>query len=146
MEQARQTEFTHTLGTRVVREYGLHEIVAFEANEKYVEAILNDGFRGLLNISLVKVEKDYADLFVRTHRGVLVRISEVTKVVRYRLTSNYDVFLDCSHVVPCSRRCVKALREVAKNNELKRIEEQSRESDTVSDEVLAEEIVCAFPT
>lgn len=118
MEQARVTEFKYVLG-KTVLEYTLDDIVAFESSHKYTEVILrNNERRPILDVSLIELEKRYADLFVRSHRGVLVRRDAVVRMVRMLSTGVYDVHLDNGHVSPISRREKGVIRNVIKQNEL----------------------------
>lgn len=120
MEQARVTEFEFKLGATIYV-YTLDEIVAFESSDKYTEVILNRGTRRpIMTDSLVTLEKIYADLFVRCHRGALVRRDAIRSLVRPLGTSVYDVHLNSGHVSPVSRREKATIRAIAKQNELNR--------------------------
>jgi two-component system LytT family response regulator len=119
MEQARVTEFTYTNG-RVAMEYKLDDIVAFESSQKYTEVVLRKNERRpILDISLVELEKRYGDLFVRSHRGVLVRRDSVVSMSR-TLNGMYDVHLNNGHVSPISRREKPVIRSIVKSNEANR--------------------------
>ena len=119
MEQARVTEFKYTNG-RTVMEYKLDDIVAFESSQKYTEVVLrNNDRRPILDTSLVELEKRYGDLFVRSHRGVLVRRDAVVNMVR-SMSGMYDVHLNNGHVSPISRREKAVIRSIVKSNEANR--------------------------
>lgn len=121
MEQARVTEFTYTNG-KVVMEFSLDDIVAFESSQKYTEVVLRKGERRpILDIPLIELEKRYDDLFIRSHRGVLVRRDEVKAMMKTRTYGMYDVLLNNGHVSPISRRQKAIIRSTVKENELKRV-------------------------
>lgn len=121
MEQARVTEFRYTNG-RVVMDYSLDDIVAFESSQKYTEVVLRKGDRRpILDIALIELEKRYGDLFIRSHRGVLVRRDEVKAMMKTRTYGMYDVLLNNGHVSPISRRQKAVIRHAVKNNELNRV-------------------------
>lgn len=124
MEQARVTEFKYTNG-RVVMEYSLDDIVAFESSQKYTEVVLRKGERRpILDIALIELEKRYDDLFIRSHRGVLVRRDEVKAMMKTKTYGMFDVLLNNGHVSPISRRQKAVIRNIVKSNEANRALQQ----------------------
>jgi DNA-binding LytR/AlgR family response regulator len=116
MEQvARRNSFTHRVG-RKVREVTFDEIVAFQANHKYVDAFLVDGSAILLSqdqdtIKGLKVEFPE---FMQINRGILVRQSAVHSLERDVARCRYDVVMK-DFVFPVSRRFVPLVRKALKN-------------------------------
>lgn len=124
MEQARVTEFKYTNG-RVVMEYSLDDIVAFESSQKYTEVVLRKGERRpILDIALIELEKRYGDIFIRSHRGVLVRRDEVKAMMKTKTYGMFDVLLNNGHVSPISRRQKAVIRSIVKSNEANRALQQ----------------------
>jgi two-component system response regulator AlgR len=57
----------------------LDEIRYFVADQKYVSVHHRVG-RNLIDDSLKSLEEDFADDFVRIHRGALVKVSEIERI------------------------------------------------------------------
>lgn len=114
MEQAR-TSFVQKIGRRT-RTVELNDVVAFEANHKYVDAFLRDGTAIVLDQdrdTIKSLALEFLD-FTQINRGILVRRSSVQDFKRDISTGRYNVFME-HYVFPVSRRFVPSVREVWKN-------------------------------
>lgn len=112
--------FVHKVGHKKRRYVQPDEVVAFEANQKYVDACLTDGTRIILDQDSDTIKALTVEFteFVLINRGILVRRSAIQKMERLVGKSNYVVHAG-HFVFQVSRRCVTATRE-AFQNELKR--------------------------
>jgi DNA-binding LytR/AlgR family response regulator len=114
MEQAR-TSFVQKIGRRT-RTVELSDVVAFEANHKYVDAFLRDGTAIVLDQDRDTIKGLALEFleFKQINRGILVRRSAVLEFKRDISTGRYNVFMD-NYVFPVSRRFVPSVREAWKN-------------------------------
>jgi two-component system response regulator AlgR len=99
-----------TLGGKVVL-LPLADVICFNAEDKYTKAVLKDS-AFVINQTLRELEKEYADILVRVHRGVLV----TRKCIRgLESTSNGHHFLyleGCEDRPQVSRRNLPAIRKL----------------------------------
>lgn len=114
-QQARRTSFTHRVG-RKVREVTFDEIVAFQANHKYVDAFLVDGSSILLSQDQDTIKGLAVEFpeFMQINRGILVRQTAVHKLERDVARCKYDVLME-KYVFPVSRRFVPLVRKALKH-------------------------------
>lgn len=130
MEQdARRLSFTHRVG-RKVREVTFDEIVAFQANHKYVDAFLLDGTAILLSQDQDTIKGLAVEFpeFMQINRGILVRRSAVHSMDRDVARCKYDVVME-KYVFPVSRRFVPLVRKALQD------EIESREVESVCSDV-----------
>ena len=114
-------KFVNRVGT-IVLEFNDEDIVAFQASQKYVEAILRPGFQrnAVLDQSLktLHAQPEYADAFVQIHRATLVRLSELVEVRRLSATATFTAHLSTGHTFPVSRRYAAALRRLLRDRKV----------------------------
>ena len=115
MEQQARTSFTHRVG-RKIREVKFSEIIAFQANHKYVDAFLEDGTEILLSQDQDTIKALAVEFpeFMQVNRGILVRREAVREFKRDVSRNAYDVFME-KYVFPVSRRFVPIVRKALKN-------------------------------
>jgi len=115
MKQNARTSFSYRVGSRVsVVELG--DVVAFQANQKYVDVFLRDGSTILLggdDDTIKKLAIEFPD-FAQINRGILVRRSAMLDFKRDISRGHYDIHMD-KYVFPVSRRFVPSVREAWKN-------------------------------
>lgn len=92
------------------RFYSLSQIVAFVADNKYVEAITDTGERILLTFTLKDLMGKYGDEYVQCHRSTLIRKSAITLLKRQAI-GIYAVSTKCGFSSPVSRRLVPKTRD-----------------------------------
>lgn len=116
----KSSRFTHKVG-RVHRSVEADDVVAFEANMKYVDAHLRDGTCIILDQDRDTIKNLAIEFpeFVQVNRGILVRRTAITKVERNVGESSYEIITE-HFVFPVSRRCVSAAREAWKNESIAR--------------------------
>lgn len=95
------------------------DFAAFKADNKYVMGITPDGSEWLLpdGLTLKTIETVLPDL-VRLNRGVLVKRTLITEIIRTRNGSNIaiTVVTAVGHYTLARRNCVKTIVEIIEHN------------------------------
>lgn len=89
----------------------IDSIYYFFAEHKYVTLRYQDG-EALLEDSLIKLEKEFMDRFVRIHRNALVAKSKISALKKQADGSHQIVFSDIDHRMEVSRRHLPFVRRM----------------------------------
>lgn len=99
---------------RTLIEWDDHEVVAFQASQKYVEVVLRESEKRPIISQPLKellVDSRY-EQFVQVHRSVLLRLSDLVEVRREPEGHGYWAHVAGGHVLPISRRYGAELRRL----------------------------------
>jgi len=111
-------KFSARINICVRRASGLHlipvkEIMFLQADQKYVCACHLNG-RDLIDEPLKDLDDEFADHFIRIHRGTLIAAAYLDRMER-KADGHYEVWLkNCSAPLPVSRRHVSAVKACLK--------------------------------
>jgi DNA-binding LytR/AlgR family response regulator len=106
-----RTELTEITRGQVKRSISLADLTHLRADCKYVEAH-GGGKVAILDESLASLEREFGDLLLRTHRGVLVVRSKAVAIERDKELSRHWLHVEGEiEPVPVARRYVAMVRE-----------------------------------
>lgn len=96
----------------------IHKVLYIKADDKYVEVITNDR-EYLVNETLSGIEKEFSNIFIRSHRGYLVTkkiIIGVHKDKNIESETPYKIELEnCKTLIPVSRRQWSVIKDYLKS-------------------------------
>ncbi|MFI8479668.1 LytTR family DNA-binding domain-containing protein [Pseudomonas sp. NPDC078700] len=109
-----RTTVVQCLGGKL-KELPVSQVAYFEASDKLVDAHGIDGKVLVITDTIACLEAEFADLFVRTHRSVLVARRLLESVDYSAINSNGTVkLLGVDHPIKASRREVPKIRDILK--------------------------------
>lgn len=101
---------------RKITVWPIEDVAYFQASQKYVMAFHVDGGSLLIGATLCSLEREYSDLFIRTHKGVLVAKRLIDGVHQNPFNSSgYVELKGVPDPVPCSRNTLSSIRSFLKS-------------------------------